>query len=101
MRIAGGRALDVAIAVASKDDSDVEVRGLAIEARHYALAAFVKKPEYGPSRLTARELEIRGAGLRTAIAQTGCALELDGRLVPGEEIDVEASYQGGILGRAR
>jgi hypothetical protein len=100
-RIEGGEAVDVALGVASKDDSDVEVSGLAIEARNYALAAFVKKPEYGPTRLLARELTIRGAGLGVAIAQTGCRLEVDGVPVATQDVDVEASYQEGVLGRPK
>ncbi len=100
-RIEGGRALDVAVGVASKDASEVEVSGLAIEARNYALAAFVKKPEYGPSRLIARGLTLGPAGLGNAIAQTGCVVELDGVRVPTQDIDIEASYREGVLGRAK
>ncbi len=100
-RIEGGQAIDVAVGVAAKDASEVVVTGLTIEARNYALAAFVKKPEYGPARLIARGLTIRGAGLGQTIAQTGCVLELDGNLVPTQDIDVEASYQEGVLGRAK
>jgi len=99
-RIEGGAMEDVGLGIACKDDSDVEVSGLSIQARHYALAAFVKKPEYGPARLVARGLTLAGA-LGTAIAQTGCSLELDGALVPTQDIDVEASYEEGVLGRAK
>jgi hypothetical protein len=99
-RIEGGAALDVGVGVASKDDSEVEVSGLTVQARHYALAAFVKKPEYGPSRLRASSVTL-SAGLGRAIAQTGCVLELDGELVPTRDVDVEASYQEGVLGRAK
>jgi CotH protein len=100
-RIQGGHALDVGIGVASKDASEVEVSGLAVEARYYALAAFVKKPEYGPSRLVARALDVRRAGIEPAFAQTGCTLEIDGVLQPTHDIDVEASYEAGVLGHAK
>jgi hypothetical protein len=99
-RIEGGWARDVALGVAAKDASEVEVVGLEIEARHYGLAAFVKKPEYGPARLRARACRARG-GLGSAIAQTGNTLELDGVAVPTQDVDVEASYQEGVLGRAK
>jgi len=99
-RIEGGEARDVAIGIASKDDSEVDVTGLVIEARNYALAAFVKKPEYGPARLYARQLRLEGPAPAT-IAGTGCVLEVDGTAVPTQEIDVEASYEEGVLGRAK
>lgn len=96
----GGTMEDVGLGIACKDDSDVEASGTSIRARHYALAAFVKKPEYGPSRMNVRGLELTG-GLGRAIAQTGCALTIDGVPVPTQEVDVEASYQEGVLGRAK
>jgi hypothetical protein len=99
-RVEGGQARDVAVGVAAKDASEVELSAFRIEARHYALAAFVKKPEYGPARLVARGCELAGA-LGAAIAQTGCVLELDGVPQPTQDIDVEASYQEGVLGRAK
>lgn len=99
-RIEGGQALDVAVGVASKDASEVTVSSLSIEARSYALAAFVKKPEYGPARLSATSVTLKG-GLGRAIAQTGCLLEIDGTPVPTQAIDVEASYEAGVLGRAK
>jgi len=100
-RIQGGAAIDVSNGVASKDASEVEVTGLTIEARHYGLAAFVKKPEYGPSHLSAKDVVVRSAGLKPAIAQTGCRIEVDGAAVPTEDIDVEDSYAKGILGVAK
>jgi hypothetical protein len=100
-RIEGGVMEDVGVGIASKDDSDVEASGLTIRARHYALAAFVKKPEYGPSRLIARALTIEPGATGTAIAQTGCTLELDGALTPTQYIDIEASYREGVLGHAK
>lgn len=99
-RIEGGEARDVAVGVASKDASEVEVEGLVVEARHYGLAAFVKKPEYGPARLVARGCRLAGA-LGLAIAQTGCTVEVDGVPTPTQDIDVEASYEEGVLGRAK
>jgi hypothetical protein len=98
VRIAGGSAVDVSVGVVSKDESEVEVSGVSIRARNYALAAFVKKLEYGPSRLIARGLTLGEGGLGRAIAQTGCVIELEGTVVPTEDIDVEAAYQDGVLG---
>ncbi|HEX6884348.1 MAG TPA: right-handed parallel beta-helix repeat-containing protein [Planctomycetota bacterium] len=102
VRLEGGTMRAVGVGIASKDGSDVEVRGVTIrDARAYALAAFVKKPEHGPARLRADAVTIAGAGLGRALAQTGCVLELDGVVLPTEDVDVEASYREGVLGRAR
>jgi hypothetical protein len=100
-RIEGGTAIDVSNGVASKDASEVVVSGLTIEARHYGLATFIKKPEYGPSSLIATGVTVRSAGLKPAIAQTTCRIEIDGQAVPTEDIDVEDSYARGILGVAK
>jgi hypothetical protein len=99
-RVEGGSARDVSVGVAAKDASEVELEGFDVEARHYGLAAFVKKSEYGPARLSARGCTLAGA-LGTAIAQTGCVLELDGQAIATQDVDVEASYEEGVLGRAK
>jgi hypothetical protein len=100
-RIEGGSAIDVSNGVASKDASEVEVSGLTIEARHYGLAAFIKKPEYGPASMIAKNVTVRSAGLGAVISMTGCTLEVDGKTVPTQDIDVTASYEQGILGVAK
>src|SRR5262249_20681736 len=64
----GGSAVDVSNGVASKDASEVQVSGLVIEARHYGLAAFIKKPEYGSASLVAKDVTVRSAGIGAAIA---------------------------------
>jgi hypothetical protein len=91
---------DVGIGIASKDSSlvhgtEVTIRG----AQHYALAAYVKKPEFGPSRLELSESTIEGSGLGDAIAQEGCAIVIDGGEVEAVELDVGALYRAEVLGR--
>lgn len=101
-RIVGGECDDVSVGVASKDRSEAIVEGLVLRnVRNYALAAFVKKPAYGPSRLVARDVRIEDAGRGRALAQTGCTVEIDGVTEPTQDVDVEASYEQGILGRAK
>jgi hypothetical protein len=101
-RIIGGLVDDVGVGVASKDRSETTVEGLVLrKVRHYALAAFVKKPAYGPARLSARNVRIEDAGLGRALAQTGCSIEIDTVSEPTQDVDVEASYREGILGRAK
>ena len=100
VRITGGRARDVGIGVASKDGSTVEVEAFEIEnARHYALAAFIKKASYGPSTLNALDVAVLSPGRGPALAQTGCTLRIDGVLQTTEDLDVERLYAEGVLGR--
>jgi hypothetical protein len=99
-RIVGGLAERVSIGVAAKDRSDVTVQGLTVrDARNYALTAFVKKPEFGPSRLVAERVTITGSGLGDVLAQTGCTLTIEGEAVATQELDVAELYRQGILGR--
>lgn len=86
------RALDVGIAVASKDLSSVSLRGATIErGRRFGLAAYTKKREYGPGSIEAMDLEFRDT-LHEAVAQTGSHVRLDRRTVEARELDVEALY---------
>lgn len=99
-RIRGGAAVDVTIGIAAKDASDVDVRDFRITgARHYGLAAFVKKPEFGPSRLEAVRLTIEASGLGDTLVQTGCEVIWEGERLATRELDVEALYRDKILGQ--
>jgi len=99
-RVRGGVADRVSIGVAAKDRSQVTVTGLTIrDARHYALVAFVKKSEYGPSKLLASRMEISGSGLGDCLAQTGCTLTIDDVAVSTQDLDVDALYRDRVLGQ--
>jgi hypothetical protein len=90
----------VAIGLAVKDAAEVEASGLEINgARHYALAAYVKKPEFGPSQLRATGLSISGSGMGDHCVQTGCRVVLDGVELPTQDLDVERLYAEKILGQ--
>jgi hypothetical protein len=56
------------------------------------LMAYVKKPVFGPGRIEARNVQIRGAEV-DARAQTGSHIEIDGETVATEELDVERLYE--------
>jgi len=99
-RVRGGSIERVGLGVVSKDASQVIVERTSIrDAASYALAAYVKKPEFGPGTLAASDVEIGGSGLGDALAQTGCTLEIDGRPVETQELDVDRLYREGVLGR--
>ena len=100
VRVTGGIADGVSIGIAAKDRSQVEAKGMQIyDARNYALAVFIKKPEFGPATMHAADLDIRDAGLGVSIVQTDCVLELDGTLIPTVDLDVGQLYKEKILGQ--
>ena len=88
------------IVAAVKDGSEATLRDFQVErAEQYGLAVYVKKPEYGPSRVLAERIRLGSTGRGAHLVQVGCTLTLDGRLVPGEPVDVERLYRQGILGK--
>ncbi|MFH1998784.1 MAG: right-handed parallel beta-helix repeat-containing protein, partial [Planctomycetota bacterium] len=87
------------IGLASKDSSTVSVQGLSLEGiRNFSIAVYVKKPEYGPSRVEAGGLSFAEGPRAPFLVQTGCELLVDGNLVPTEEVDVERLYEEKLLG---
>ena len=88
------------IGAASKDFSQMDIDGLEIrEARYYGLAVYIKKPEFGPSTIRARNLTIGSAGLGEHIVQETCTLIRDGESIPGVPLDVKELYRQKILGQ--
>ncbi len=100
VRVRGGLAQDVSIGIASKDGSRVHAEGMTIRrAKNYALAAFVKKSEYGPAILECVGLELDQARLGKAIVQDGSVVSLDGVAQPTQALDVGRLYADKVLGR--
>jgi hypothetical protein len=88
------------IGIAAKDGSRVDAREFRMTvATQFALAAYIKKPEYQASTIVIDGLRLGRAGRGTTIVQTGCMIELDGRPQPTEDLDVPDLYERGILGR--
>lgn len=56
------------------------------------VAAYIKKPEYGPAVIRAENLSYVGNAPK-AKAQTGSSVTIDGAEIPTEDIDVEALYE--------
>ncbi len=94
VEVEGGQVEEVSFGVVSKDLSEVHVADLTIRRPTLAaLAAYVKKPVYGPATLIAERLDLsQVAEERRTLVQAGCTLRLDGVLVPGTVVDVEALY---------
>ncbi|MDF1798722.1 MAG: CotH kinase family protein [Planctomycetota bacterium] len=88
------------IAVASKDFSQVDVDGLVIEsAKFYGFAVYIKKAEFGPSSVVAKNVTLGELGLGTEIVQETCSFSLDGESVAGVPLDVKELYRQKILGQ--
>jgi hypothetical protein len=89
---------NVGIGAASKDLSKTYVYATQIShARFAALAAYIKKPVYGPAYLEAPDVVITDSTAE-AVAQTGSTIVLHGEEVPTVEMDVDKLYREGILG---
>ena len=96
---ASGITIDQAgIGIASKDLSRVVASDIVLSnIRHAALAAYIKKPEYGPSSIEVNNLQVVDTETE-AIIQTGCVAVVDGRQLDTAELDVDALYEQGVLG---
>lgn len=88
----GLRAREVGIAIASKDMSTVEARNVYVHRAAYAaLAAYIKKLEYGSASINVANLVISDASA-PAVAQFGSSIRIDGRPVSPTSLDVGALY---------
>jgi hypothetical protein len=89
---------EIGIGIASKDLSSVLVNGTTIaHAKHTALAAFVKKPEYGPATIDADELTIIDTSVH-AMVQTNSMVKVNGVTLDTNDLNVDALYAQGVLG---
>ncbi|MEE4184190.1 MAG: CotH kinase family protein [Gammaproteobacteria bacterium] len=83
---------DVGTGAAAKDGSRLELSATRISNATFAgLTAYIKKPEYGPAEITARDVTIT-ATETPVVAQTGSRIELDGVLVATRDVDVALLY---------
>ncbi len=81
------------IGIASKDLSVVTVNGLVIEdAQNIGLAAYIKKPQYGPAEIIAENTEILNAQIPT-VCQIGSMIELNSLIQEEQEFDVDQLYE--------
>ena len=86
---------NVALGIVSKDLSNTALENATIiRAQIAGLAAYNKKPVYGPATLVANG--VRFAEMpqeRHTLVQIGSWVELDGRRIEGTDVDVDALYQ--------
>lgn len=88
----GLRVVAVGTGLAAKDGSSLMLREADIDGASFAgLAAYIKKPEYGPAAIVARNVRIRAAA-SPVVVQTGSRVELNGRLVETRDVDVAELY---------
>lgn len=81
--------------VASKDLSQAHISDVTLEGVRIAgLAAYIKKPSYGPASITAERMTfVDLPDDRRALVQTGSWIDLDGTRIWGVDVDVEALYE--------
>jgi hypothetical protein len=81
--------------MASKDGSYLEASQVTVRnVEIAALAAYMKKPAYGPATMIVNGLDFGDAPPeQVALVQTGCYIDLDEQRIWGWEIDVDALYE--------
>ncbi len=81
--------------VASKDLSQATLSEITIVgARIAGLAAYIKKPAYGPATITADGVTFLNIpDEQRVLVQTGCWIDLDGTRIWGTDVDVDALYE--------
>ena len=86
---------NVDFGVVSKDLSRVTVSDVTIQGVRIAgLAAYIKKPSYGPASITADGvIFVDVPAEHQALVQTGSWIDLDGARIWGVDVDVDALYE--------
>lgn len=86
------------IGVASKDLSSVTLDQVQIiGSEHAGLAAYIKKPVYGPATIQATNTDISDTETPTLV-QTGSRISLNRYIQLTEDLDINDLYERGILG---
>jgi hypothetical protein len=89
----------VNIGIASKDLSKVYADAIILREAHVAgLATYIKKPQYGPAFIEATNITFSNTATE-ALCQLESEIILNGETIPPEDVDVEALYEQGILGK--
>jgi hypothetical protein len=84
-------AIDGAFALVAKDDSEVTATDIRTEDIWIALAAYTKKPEFGPARIEVNGLAVEGRSF-PFLVQSGSRATLDGRRLPTRSFDSDDLY---------
>jgi hypothetical protein len=87
----------VGTAVAGKDGSEVIFEDSEVSVvQHVAIMAYTKKREYGPGRVSARNIRMSRVG-RSAVVQLGSRIDIDGVVQVAEDVDVDNLYSQGYM----
>lgn len=84
---------DSAIAIAGKDLSVVAVKNLEIYNTKLGFTAFQKKPEFGPSEITAQGIKMENVETKYLIENTS-SFVLDGKKITTKQADVKSKMYG-------
>ena len=81
------------VGVASKDRSELTIKNSKItEASIAGIMVYIKKPEYGPAKVLASNIEFVNSDAKILV-QTGSDLVIDGARVETQDIDISQLYQ--------
>ena len=84
---------NVGTGAAAKDGSVLVLNNSSINGASFAgLTAYIKKPEYGPAKITAENITVSGVPT-PVLVQTGSVVTLDGKTIEPEDVDVDALYE--------
>lgn len=89
---------DTEIAIASKDESIINIDDVNIERSKVALAAYQKKPEYGPAIIKLDNYKSKNEGIR--LVEKRSSLTVNGKYYAGNQMKIEDMLYGAIYGRS-
>ena len=93
------RAEDVGTGAVSKDGSTLTIEGLEVDGFSVSAGmAYQKKGFYGPSSLSLTDTDLPRRAFRSGLDNS---VTLDGEVVPGEALDIEALYSEGPMKKIR
>lgn len=81
----------VNIAAASKDESELTINNIKVSDCINGLAAYQKKPEYGPAKIKAKNIKFQNVQKET-MCQNGSSISIDDKESPQEEVNVDKLY---------
>jgi len=77
---------------ASKDSSKLEIDNMQISNTKFGLAAYQKKPEYGPAEIQANNMSFQNVG-KEILRQNGSKVYVNGKDYPAEDVNVDRLYE--------
>lgn len=82
---------DARMAIVSKDRSQGKIRDVEMTNVEYGVAAYVKKPEYGPAFLQVDGARLNGVGTESLV-ERGSKVVLNAKIMPESDVDVIDLY---------